>query len=192
MSNIYIWHFSEAFRWFEGIDEQNEALVKKRNLVNREGKWTKPTLQNASEQGLTKPSGDFPSTIGYCHLVSEAVVRLLGGQLEKSGELLPVEIVDDDVSQDFFLFQCTRVIDCLDTERSELTYSPIRPNKIAYIKDPVFLPNKLPHEGLFVVPEKIGGHVYVTEEIKASVKQHGLKGMVLIKKPFGDEPAWIS
>jgi len=189
---IYIWHFSEAFRWFEGVDEKSDYYLSASNLATQNGRWEIPTLVNANEQGLLKKPTDFPVTTGYCHLISENVKKCLGAVFERNGEVLPVNILDTDVASGFFLYKCTNVIDCLDINNSVLKYSPIRQGEVAYISDPVFLEENLPQSGFFVVPEKIGGHIYVTEDIKARVEHEGLKGMVLIEKPFGSEQPWIS
>lgn len=72
-------------------------------------------------------------------------------------------IEDHAVSWHFYLFQCTKVIDCLDSKNSEITYMPWEPEEIVHIKDSVFIPECLPKTGLFVVPEKWDIHIYVTE-----------------------------
>lgn len=192
VTEISIWGFSDRFRVFEGINQESDVQVSKRYLANHDGEWSVPVLRNANEQGVLKPTGDFPATTGFSHLISERAIDLIGSLFERSGELLPVEIEDRDLSSQFYLFRCTKVIDCLHAKKSEVTYVPWDPEEIAHIKDSVFVAERLPDEGLFVVPEKQDGHIYVTEEIRLAVKRNALRGMVLTRKPFGDEPAWVS
>jgi hypothetical protein len=79
--NIYIWHFSEAFRCFEGVDEENNCFLDASKLAAHQGIWKVPALKNANEQGLLKKTGDFPATIGFSHLISQRALDEFGEKL---------------------------------------------------------------------------------------------------------------
>jgi uncharacterized protein DUF1629 len=192
MSKAYIWQFTERYRVFEGVTEKDDLYLDYDELSKFSGSWEAPTIVNADEKGRKTKLGDFPATTGFCHLVSEAARGKLGGLLEKYGLLLPIKILDDDVNEEFYLYKCTNVVDCLDSEKSNIKYSIFDSNDIATIREPKFIEERIEPKSLFVVPENEGGHIYVTEEFKQEVKELRLKGLVLVSSMLNDDEDWIS
>ncbi len=192
MAKVFIWQFTERYRVFEGVSDDDEFYLDYEELSNFSGKWEAPKLINADEKGRINKLGDFPATTGFAHLISENARKKLGSIFENYGNFLPVEILDDDVDEIFYLYKCTNIIDCLNVEKSKVKYSPFEPDDIVMIREPVFYEEKIPKNSFFVVPENIGGNIYVSEGIKNEVKRFKLKGMVLIEKYFDEKKPWIS
>jgi hypothetical protein len=77
------------------------------------------------------------------------------------------------------------VIDCLDYEKSELSYFRSDPHDIKKILKYEFLKDKIRDKVIFKIPENKLNVPFVTDQFKLEVEKHGLEG-------FRFEEVWDS
>jgi hypothetical protein len=113
--------------------------------------------------------GDFPLLISAVPVFTERAVALLEPLLTGNGELLP--LVCDEGS--YFAYNVTTVLDALDVERSSLLR--FTSGEIMNITHHEFFPGKVTSP-IFKIPQTPLMDVFVTEEFRAAVSKHNLKG----------------
>ena len=124
------------------------------------------------------------------YLMSQNMVNKLGDVLAGCGVLYPVNILGRH--QPFYRFECTRVIDCLDYEKS--SYKNIRLSFLKRrigIRKPVFINSKIENEYLFSIPKTSLSMVFATEAFKELVVANRITG-VKLKAHDADFDAWES
>jgi len=186
---IEIWGFSAKFAVYEPGPDQPKDLFDKNASRPPLDRWQVPKVIETFEvRGKPALPGDFPGATGFMHFLSPRAVEAMGDVFGRYGILYPISI--EGQPEGWRLFEPTTVVDCLDLERSKVMRSVIPPKDITTVLQPVFVEYKLPESGLFAVPQCRHGDVYVCEDIKALVKRHKLKGLVL-HADYYDKP-WIS
>jgi hypothetical protein len=123
------------------------------------------------------------------HLLSPKAVELAGALFREFGTLYPLEITG--AANGWVLFNPTNVVDCLNLSASRVKRLPFRPDEIYAIDVPVFHEDKVPREGMFIVPECPHGDIYVCENVRQRVEQLALRGFVL-KTSRSAKNIWIS
>lgn len=85
-------------------------------------------------------------------------------------EFLPLHCEDSE----FFMINVIKVIDCLDTERSEFEHLSYK--RIPRVSKYVFKANCVDDTSIFKIPENLGA-TFVTNSFKNSVENNGLIGL---------------
>ncbi len=115
------------------------------------------------------PKGDFPSLIPDVPIFSRKAVIVLGDLLEGNGEALPITCD----SEEYFLFNVTRVVDVLDESNSEIVRFE-GSSRVLNIRDYAFFGERLFGLVVFKIPQD--SNVFVTDIFVKRVKSEGLKG----------------
>lgn len=187
--SISLWGFSTRFAVYEPGPLEESWIFDKQLQRPALEEWHVPVAVEACEvRGKPAAPGDFPGSTGFMHFLSPRAQDLMGDVFSRYGTLYPVAITGQPSG--WCLFQPTNVVDCLDLERSTVSRSVIRAERINSILKPSFVENQLPGGGMFLVPECVHGDIYVCEDVKELVKRHKLNGFVLQREFFGKQ--WVS
>jgi hypothetical protein len=135
--------------------------------------WTPLSVAPLMDDDLNVdlPVGDFPCLESHVPVFSVRAKKALEGLLTSSGELLPLICEDGD---EYFAFNATRLVDCLDESASEI--SRFKSRRIMEIKKHVFKRNCLEGLSIFKLKQTPLLHVYVTDAFLLAVAEAGLKG----------------
>jgi hypothetical protein len=116
------------------------------------------------------PKGDFPSLIPSVPMFSRRAITALGDLLEGNGEALPITCD----SEEYFLFNVTRVVDSLDEPNSEIVRFE-GSSRVLNIHNYAFFREKLFGFSIFKIPQLLR-NIFVTDIFVKRVKSAGLKG----------------
>ena len=126
-----------------------------------------------TEEG--KPVGDaFPVWPGAV-IVGERCYRLISPYLGDSAQVLPAAWG----SETAYVLNVTRVIDCLDEERSKLKRFPST-GRVMRIEEYAFDKALVEDEVIFKIPEEAPAHPYVTDKLKAVIERNGIRGFKFV------------
>ncbi len=120
----------------------------------------------------TRPIPDF-STISGAPVFNARALAVLGDLLEGRGELLPLDVED---AEDHYAFNCTRLSDALDEERSELAY--FRTGRVMAVDRYEFDQRKLVGDTIFKIIQKRRSSKYVTDLFRRRAEEAGLSGFL--------------
>lgn len=123
-------------------------------------------------EGRDNQPADFPWLSGHSLAMRRSAVDALRDMLEEGGEILPLA-TDDGV--DLFNFNCTRVIDALDHERSEFWY--FDDGRIMFIEAAAFHDSMVRDVDFFKLPTMRVNNIYVGERFIERVREAGLVGL---------------
>jgi hypothetical protein len=123
----------------------------------------------------------WPS-LGPTVLLSQKAYDVLSPAAESDGEFFEYRVEDAT----FYLFHCTRVLNCLDEDKSQIVFlpsgAPSRVNKYAFNAEiqlsQIFFRISWPSEPLRLVPDLFG-----TSKLKQLITAHGLRGFRLKTVP---------
>jgi hypothetical protein len=127
------------------------------------------------------PLGDKPNSLPSMPIVSHRALECIKELIIPYVEVLPVYIDGFE----FFLINILDIIDCLDYEKSELSYFRSDPHDIKKILKYEFLKDKIWDKVIFKIPENKLNVPFVTDQFKLEVEKHGLEG-------FRFEKVWDS
>lgn len=156
------------------LDDAGHAAVDEFFCRPSEGCW-RPLRVSADKRNKRVPAGDFPCIFigGTMPALSQRAVDDLRDLLEPAGELLRVDSPDGPL----WLFNCLRVADVLDEERSEIRRHTdgivahvYRHEWKAAVEDETF----------FRIPQRRPA-VYVTDVVVERIRSAGLVGYELIE-----------
>lgn len=141
-------------------------------------RYKKLKMHPYRESRKTLDGSDFPST--DLMIVSERAVDALKELISKDGIFYPLDIIG--VGDKYYLFHVTRIINCIDEEKSEGSlnrYDSIGA-KFTYIRK-FYLKEKMIEPGVHVFKDGRYGNLYkfVSEEFYSIVKKNKLKGLLL-------------
>jgi hypothetical protein len=131
--------------------------------------WT-PVRMYWETEG-SRPIPDFDEVSGGLAF-DERAVEALGDLLE--GELLPIE-VEEEGGGPHWLFNCTRLSNALDEERSEVERFEAR-GRILHVSRYDFDPRELAGETIFKLAQKPRAHHHATDTVRDRVEEAGLRG----------------
>lgn len=114
--------------------------------------------------------GDFPYLTAGVPVFTPKSLTTLADLLELHGEILPLQSKDGD----FFAYNVTSVIDCLDVPNSQV--ARFDDGGIMDVKRYAFVPERLTAIPIFKIPQFPRSDVYVTDEFVKRVKDQGLIG----------------
>jgi hypothetical protein len=138
--------------------------------------WSAPVFEliNENDFGRDLPKSDFPPLMIGTIVLSARAVDLLHPILTPCGEILPIRCSND--SDDFFLFNVTRIINAVDMKRSK--FMPLPSGAIGPCERLVFDPKRIPGAALFFKTTQLGAgcEIYATESAVRAVKQTRLTG----------------
>ena len=143
-------------------------LVRRFNGKPMKRPWTDVKIGLAPDAN-TFPKGDFPSLIPSVPIFSPRAISALGDLLESNGEVLP--IVCD--SEQYFIFNVTRVVDALDESNSEIVRFKDS-SRVLNIRDYAFLKDRISELTIFKIPQD--NTIFVTDIFVKRVKSKKLKG----------------
>ena len=109
---------------------------------------------------------------------SAHALSILAPLIEGQAEILPLEA---DTGE-FFAINCTVVLDCIDFNQSEVVYYKSGP--IRKIKNLVLEPNCIDGLNIFRFKRYLTSAVFVSDEFKKTVDQHGLLGCDFVQKQY--------
>ena len=137
--------------------------------------WSPVDVQVSHEDEKNKdllPS-DFPSLIPYIPVFSRRAIEVLGDLLQGNGEILPLNCTEGV----YFAFNVTRIVDALDTSRSQLKLFQST-GRIMRVIRYEFLTDKLSSFTIFKLPQFDKSEVFVTDGFVQRVQEHNLTGFV--------------
>jgi hypothetical protein len=130
-----------------------------------------------------KPKDPKADVMGFGleFVFNQRACDLVGPILKGDGEILPVKMKGQPGQ--YYLYNCTRVIDVLDPKRSIWEY--YKQTQSCYIEVPAFRKNRFGKAKLFKYPLRGMVGIYVVErtgdyrdgELKALVEHHGITGL---------------
>lgn len=124
-------------------------------------------------------NSDYHRFLGSCRLFSEKAIDAL--DLKKYGDLIRTDLTNRD--EKFYWFWCKNVIDCLDNKKTVWMGG--------MVKDPVFIPSKIPSDEIFINPTDQGFQVnlWASGELwKERIKRASLRGFILKRTRFDKDP----
>lgn len=169
----------EPFAQYVGVTKQDDQAVDvkeaPRTVLER---WREPNVEEYvgdPPSGNRKP-GDYHEGAGN-HFFSERARLLLASQLEDAGEFRPVHVFGRE-GEKFYRYWCTRLVDCLDLQRSEIRQSnPPNPNSIGWVKLPVFVEARWNGADVFRIPRDVNYEIYCSERFVDICRKHKIRGM---------------
>ncbi len=132
--------------------------------------WESVRMFWETEDG-SRPRSDF-ARAGGAPAFNGRSLDALSDLLEGRGELLPLDVEDAD--EEYYAFNCTRLSDALDEQRSEFAYFP--DGGILDIDRYQFLSQQLAAETIFKLAAVRRVYHYVTDTFRQRVEQTGLTG----------------
>jgi hypothetical protein len=149
-------------------EEDSIEFYRRFNGAPMRNRWTR------NERFLFYPSrkrnGDTPGLTAHIPVFSPRAVLALGDLLEDNGELLRITCEGEE----YYLLNVTRLVDALDEPNCQIVR--FDDGRIMKIDGYSFVEEKLIGVGLFKVPQKPLGNVYVTDHFVSRVKAAKLKG----------------
>lgn len=120
------------------------------------------------------PKCDFPHYLPSAPMLSHRAVVRLRPLLLTCGELLPIDVTNDDDA--FYLFNVTRIVDAIDMRRSQFARFPS--GKIMLCELLIFDPRLIPDEPIFFKTTQMGPatDIYATEKARTTVEATDLTG----------------
>ncbi len=163
---------------FRGIGPLNSADLDSDLLwLNGESKarsWNPPELiysvPENSEDSIADVSWLGPGFFAF----SKKAIEALGGLLEATGELLPIEVEGDKL----MAFNPLNVQDCLDAATSQ--YNIRRNGNIGRLLKPSIDLAKIGEKALFQTPETQRNILFSTDEFKQAYEAAGLTGLLFV------------
>lgn len=120
--------------------------------------------------GLSLEPADLPWWGSHVLVLSERAVGLLGAELRRWGELLPLECD----GKELWLFNCLTVVDALDEDKCEL--KRFDSGRIMRVKRHAFFAERLAGVGVFKLPQFRVSPLFATADFVAQFRQSGLNG----------------
>ena len=135
--------------------------------------WTALKMRYYSEfEGKDLPKGDFPA-FSLVPIFPPHTVKALSDLIEGMGELLPINVS----GRPFYMFNVTKVLDCLDHDKSEInSFYEGGVKRIISIDKYIFHEECIGQVPIFKIPESLEGYVFVTQVFVDRVNEIGLKG----------------
>lgn len=170
--NIFILQSDvDNYKWFTINDESDFDLLFTMRGQSYKSMWKViPIKEIVSESGeLLMKIGDYPKFDEP--LVSRKAMESLKPHLGDSVEFLEVNAARHGV---FYIMNVTKIIDCLDLEKSKIKYHDSSTN-IMHIEQYVFKEKKLINEKTF----RIKGYekqIYVTDNFRELIDNYRLEG----------------
>ena len=196
--NVYFWVSSPKASCFYPKDRDNELwdqLLSSGTPLPAPDKWY-PLVMSEFEMVSTAANRSLPLAdvvSGPDFLILNAKSReLFGKVLTTNGAFFPIIIeYGDDTLDEYSIFMCTNIVDCLDYERSKGTRR-IRDNSgFSSVHEAVFIEEKVGDNIVFVLPDCPKGQIFVTEQFKQLVKTEGITGVSLTRSLYDLHP-WQS
>jgi hypothetical protein len=119
--------------------------------------------------------GDFPSLATHVPVFSEAALSVLGAELQRCGEVLPL----DCPCGRYYAFNVTRILDVLDTARSDIRIFKAT-GRVQRIARYAFRDEEIGGEFIFKIPQVPLMDVFVTDRFVKLVKEAGLRGFLFL------------
>ncbi|MCW5552937.1 MAG: hypothetical protein KIS67_12355 [Verrucomicrobiae bacterium] len=126
----------------------------------------------------SKPVRDFISWMLAAPVLLERAVAAIKPLIERHVEFLPLTEIE---RKPLYAVNVLNVIDCLDTAKSDILFSPSEPGRIVNVFRFVFDPTRLSEDPLiFKVPDDLGC-VFVSQTFVNVVISQQLRGSLLLK-----------
>ena len=129
-------------------------------------------------RGGALPKSDFCGIAGGGFVFNARAVDALGDLLAGRGELLAIEVLDEQ--QEHYVFNVTRLSDALDEQRSQLAY--FSDGGLMDIDRYEFDRGRLADETIFKLRQIPEVYEYVTGEFRRRVEQAGLSGFTFDRR----------
>lgn len=129
--------------------------------------------QNAKSEIKENGKSDYPPYKAHIPILSEKAVLSLNELLESNGELLNINITDED--DNYYIFNVTNVKDALDKGLSNIKYFRDS-NRIMRVKEYVFRKEVINDSDIFMLNEPKFEEPIVSQKFVNKVEESGLKG----------------
>lgn len=181
----FYWRESDEYAIFEAKEEAKDDMLDYWRLTSYIENWKPPELQECMDF-VKKPRKrpDFLSTTSFSHLVSKQVIECVD-EFNKTGHLLPVKT--ENKEEEYFLYVCTNIVDCLDIEKSEVKYSVNNSKQIVLVFKSSFIEDKVKGHHLFTIPQCKNTHIFISEFLVEKIKQSKLKGLILKESYWSED-----
>lgn len=196
--NIYFWVSSPKASCFYPKDRGDELwdqLLSSGRHLPASDKWH-PLTMSEFEMAPTADNRSLPLAdvvSGPDFLILNAKSReLFGNVLTANGTFFPVILeYGNDTLDDYSIFMCTNIVDCLDYEHSKGTRRIRDNSSFSSVHEAVFVEEKVGDNIVFVLPDCPKGQIFVTEQFRQLVKTEGITGVSLAKTLYDPHP-WQS
>jgi hypothetical protein len=177
-STVYKLRFSEGYEWILPVQESDFQKLRF-DGTHWAKNWQPVRMKRLkqSEQGTRLQPSDFPACSGGDMLVvSRTAKETIGEQLQKYGELLPLQCDEGE----FWILNVTVLLDVLDEGASKVLRASDT-GEVLLVQKPAFKVSALQGAGLFKVAQAPRGPIYVTEQIAELVGKSKLRGMEFVE-----------
>jgi hypothetical protein len=117
---------------------------------------------------------DFVHLSGSVPVISQKAKDALAPFIASECEILPLLELR---GKPFYAINVLNVIDCLDIEKSDISWAPDLPRRIWRINKYIFDETRIPQETmLFKIPNEAISNIFVTRKFIDCVIDHGLRG----------------
>lgn len=159
------------------LTQEMEVLVSLKDPLPLES-YKKLRIHPYRESRKTVDGSDFSTS--HTMVMSERAMEVLKDLILNDGIFYPLNAIG--VDQNYFLFHVTRIIDCIDEERSKGSLNIFKKINIKYSSiDTFYLKKEMIPPGVHVFKDgRYGNHYkFVSEDFYMLVKKNKLKGLLL-------------
>lgn len=180
MCNIYVVFPVFDNPLFEGLAVENRNIFEtnpdnwRENYKDWQPKLLGSGWKVPKAEGNVREFNDFPCINLVLPAFSKRAVDYLGSILSDNGELLPV----CNNGREFFFFNCTKMVDCIDLEKSETV--KVGKGLVARIDGLVFVEEKLVGLKVFKIRTLLRP-LFCTQAFVDKVHQTNLQGFSFVK-----------
>jgi hypothetical protein len=132
---------------------------------------------------------DFPKDVQLCDnlygagfiIISKPLREALENEQVNNVEFLPIQIINHKgrtASTDYFLVNPLDVYDCIDIDKSGVTWNAITKNRIDYCKGLVLRDDQIPSEALIFRPRFWTNLVVVRNKLVERLAKAGFSGLI--------------
>ncbi|NND65628.1 MAG: hypothetical protein HKM24_06660 [Gammaproteobacteria bacterium] len=123
---------------------------------------------------------DNPYNMNYSILASKKLCDFLSRQKLPDMEFLKVHTLDHrgkNTREQYWIVHPTRVVDCIDQDKSEFDWNALNPEVIAPMYNMVLDPTKLSSEDLIIRPRFMEHMILVEEKMSELIEAEGFGGV---------------
>ncbi len=151
----------EDQEFIELLDKRHIQTLMRLGGSPRAQTWEVPAVRLLkTAEGKKLQYSDMPRYASDVIVLRKPAVDAVGPLIEHDGELLPLECNQAPL----WLFNCTRVVDALDEERSAVTRFPST-GRLMRVETPVFRPEIIDGLNAFKIPQLPFSALYVSSQV---------------------------
>lgn len=162
----------EDYQHIKPVDSRDWSLFQQLRGRPVSDSWS-PVAVEVVRETANRPMSDFPHLASHVPVFTDILADALEPVLRGSGELLPLSFP----AKSLVAFNVTNVVDVLDETKSSLVRLDEVDGRIVNITKHAFHSNRLPRTGIFKIPQRPVGWVYVTDRFVEAVSSINASGL---------------